>query len=104
VALALRFAASRQHAPTANDGSAISPALAKTLWSLRLRYLTVFLAMKFADWLQGPYFYEVYAAKTDAATGAPFSSSTISFLFLVGFCSAMVFGAFAGSWADKFGR
>jgi hypothetical protein len=107
-ALSLRLAANRLQSsggpPGAADASSVTPETKAALWSLRVRYLTVFLLMKFADWLQGSYFYEVYAAKTDSRTGVAFTPSAISSLFLVGFCSAMICGAFAGSWADKFGR
>jgi hypothetical protein len=107
-ALLLRGAANRAQSSSSASGVSkrepISAELGKQLLSLRLRYLSVFLAMKFADWLQGPYFYDVYATKVDSRTGVLFTPAAISSLFLVGFCSAMIFGAFAGSWADKFGR
>ena len=109
VALSLRLAANRLQssgggAASGNSSGEVAAEAKAALWSLRVRYLTVFLLMKFADWLQGSYFYEVYAAKNDSRTGEAFTPSAISSLFLVGFCSAMVCGAFAGSWADKFGR
>lgn len=93
--------------------------------SLRARYLSVFLAVKFADWLQGPYFYtvraaraaesaiskqpnkpphQVYAGKIDPTTGELLSKSQISSLFVVGFTSTMVFGTILGSMADSWGR
>eukprot|EP00954_Amorphochlora_amoebiformis_P011252 880559-Amorphochlora_amoeboformis.AAC.1 len=31
--------------------------------SLQRRFLSVFWMMRMADWLQGPYFFEVYASK-----------------------------------------
>ncbi len=31
--------------------------------SLQLRFLIVFWLLRMADWLQGPYFYEVYASE-----------------------------------------
>ena len=109
MALSLRLAANRLQssgggAASGNSSGEVAAEAKAALWSLRVRYLTVFLLMKFADWLQGSYFYEVYAAKNDSRTGEAFTPSAISSLFLVGFCSAMVCGAFAGSWADKFGR
>lgn len=107
MALSLRLAANRLQSSggaASGDTGEVAAEAKAALWSLRVRYLTVFLLMKFADWLQGSYFYEVYAAKNDSRTGEAFTPSAISSLFLVGFCSAMVCGAFAGSWADKFGR
>lgn len=62
------------------------------------------LLVRFADWLQGPYFYDLYANKIDSRTGELFTPGAVSTLFLVGFCSGMVFGTLAGSLADSFGR
>ena len=74
------------------------------LTSLKWRYLAVMLVVRFADWLQGPYFYELYTTKIDSRTGKTFTPGAVSFLFLVGFCSGMVFGTAAGSLTDSFGR
>jgi len=35
--------------------------------SLQMRFLAVFWMMRMADWLQGPYFYEVYASESPFA-------------------------------------
>jgi hypothetical protein len=74
------------------------------LTTLQRKFLAVLLFAKFADWLQGPYFFEVYASKVDASTGISFTLADISLLFLARTSAAVVFGAFAGSWADTFGR
>lgn len=60
-------------------------------------YLTVYLIMMGADWLQGPYVYELYVHYN-------FSSQQIGQLFVVGFGTSMVSGSFVGSLADKYGR
>lgn len=58
----------------------------------------MFWLLRCADWLQGPYFYEVYASKIFG--GVPASLSLISQLFLVGFASTAVFGPFVGRLSD----
>lgn len=54
------------------------------------------LAM-FADWLQGPYVYELYVSYG-------FSTQEIAELFVCGFGSSMIFGTYIGGLADKWGR
>uniref|UniRef100_A0A6A7FX43 Molybdate-anion transporter n=1 Tax=Hirondellea gigas TaxID=1518452 RepID=A0A6A7FX43_9CRUS len=61
-------------------------------------YLLVFLIMMGADWLQGPYVYELYR------TQYAYSETEIGQLFVVGFGTSMLFGGFVGSAADKYGR
>jgi MFS family permease len=56
----------------------------------------VFWILRGADWLQGPYFYELYTSKVPA--------SFISLLFVAGFASAALFGPFVGRAADQYGR
>jgi hypothetical protein len=108
VAVLLRVVASRAQskAEAAAQGSdaALPQAAVLALAKLRTRFLVVFLTVKFADWLQGPYFYDVLATKVHGSTGVQFSAAEVSALFLVGFCSSMLFGALAGSWADSVGR
>lgn len=70
--------------------------------SLQRRFLAVFWLLRCADWLQGPYFYEVYASKI--INGAPATASWISRLFLTGFASTAFFGPFIGRVADERGR
>ena len=55
-----------------------------------------------ADWLQGPYFYDVYATKV--INGAAVSANMISRLFLVGFASTGLLGPWIGKLVDKYGR
>ena len=70
--------------------------------SLQRRFLSVFWLLRCADWLQGPYFYEVYASKVFG--GAPASMSMISRLFLTGFASTALFGPAVGRAIDSYGR
>lgn len=60
-------------------------------------YLTIFLLAMFADWLQGPYVYELYVSYG-------FDQIAIAQLFVCGFGSSMIFGTFVGGMADKYGR
>ena len=108
-AAAVRGQASRlnRSAPVPSDANTAAEAekgSAQRLQSLKWRYLVVMLTVRFADWLQGPYFYELYAKKTDSRTGAQLTAGAVSTLFLVGFCASMAFGTVAGSLTDTFGR
>lgn len=60
-------------------------------------YLTVYLVMMAADWLQGPYVYALYSHYG-------FSIGEIAMLFIVGFGSSLLFGTVVGSMSDKYGR
>ena len=55
-----------------------------------------------ADWLQGPYFYEVYASKV--INGVAVSTQGVANLFLTGFGSTALFGAVVGGLVDSLGR
>lgn len=70
--------------------------------SLQARFLVVFWLMRMADWLQGPYFYEVYSSKVIG--GLPVSLDMVSKLFLVGFASTGLFGPWVGRMVDAVGR
>ena len=70
--------------------------------SLQWRFLLVFWLFKMADWLQGPYFYEVYASKV--INGAAVSTQGVANLFLTGFGSTALFGAVVGGLVDSVGR
>jgi hypothetical protein len=70
--------------------------------SLQIRFLIVFWLLRCADWLQGPYFYEVYASKV--FNGAQASLGLISRLFLTGFASTALFGPIVGRASDQYGR
>ena len=78
------------------------PTTATQARSLRARFLAVFWIFKMADWLQGPYFYEVYASKIIG--GAPATSAMVARFFLAGFSSTALFGALIGGALDTFGR
>lgn len=70
--------------------------------SLQIRFLAVFWLLRCADWLQGPYFYEVYSSKI--FNGIPASLAVVSKLFLTGFASTAFFGPFVGRLSDSKGR
>jgi hypothetical protein len=70
--------------------------------SWQRRFLIVFWLFKMADWLQGPYFYEVYASKVIG--GVAVSSAGVARLFLTGFGSTALFGAIVGGLVDSLGR
>lgn len=70
--------------------------------SLQIRFLIVFWLLRCADWLQGPYFYEVYASKMFGGVQA--SLGLISKLFLTGFASTALFGPIVGRATDQYGR
>mmetsp|Transcript_51263 Transcript_51263/g.111240 ORF Transcript_51263/g.111240 Transcript_51263/m.111240 type:complete len:409 (-) Transcript_51263:160-1386(-) len=55
-----------------------------------------------ADWLQGPYLYDVYASKM--INGKAIGEGMISKLFLSGFCTTALLGPSVGQAVDKGGR
>jgi len=65
--------------------------------AFRYKFLAVWAVAASADWLQGPYVYALY-------NSFGFDNGAIDKLFVVGFASSMVFGPFAGSLADSWGR
>merc|ERR1711871_1858336 len=65
--------------------------------SFQLNYVSIWLAMMMADWLQGPYVYALYASYG-------FSKKEIGQLFIMGFGASMVLGTCVGPLADKHGR
>ena len=69
---------------------------------LQYRFLIVFWLLRCADWLQGPYFYDVYKSKV--FNGVPATMGIISKIFLAGFASTAIFGPFVGRFADTKGR
>ena len=73
------------------------PPASKACKALRKKYLVVYLLAFFADWLQGPYVYALYASYG-------FSEARIAFLFVAGFGSSAVIGTVAGGLADRVGR
>lgn len=82
-----------------NDPNSEKPEAVK---SLQARFLIVFWLLRMADWLQGPYFYEVYSSKI--FNGVPASLELVSRLFLVGFASTGIFGPWIGRFVDSVGR
>lgn len=89
-------------ASTKKDDSALSAEKPASIKALQRRFLAVFWLLRCSDWLQGPYFYEVYASKV--INGAQASMSLVSRLFLTGFASTAVFGPSIGRAADAYGR
>jgi len=83
---------------SSGDREEIPPAMR----SLQVRFLIVFWLLRMADWLQGPYFYEVYASKIIA--GSPVSLDMVSKLFLIGFGTTGLLGPFVGKLVDSSGR
>ena len=76
---------------------------AQTWWEVqrfaifRRRFLTVYLIMMAADWMQGPYVYRLYSYYG-------FSRSDNGILFIAGFGASLVFGTWSGPLADTYGR
>lgn len=69
---------------------------------VRQKFLSVFWMFKMADWLQGPYLYEVYVSKV--VRGRPLTQAAITKLFLSGFCATAASGPFIGNLVDVRGR
>lgn len=65
--------------------------------NLQKCYLIAFYLSTFADWLQGPYIYKLYA-------DYGYTDDTIAILYITGFASSCLFGIIVGQMADKFGR
>lgn len=62
--------------------------------SFQLQYLSVYLIIMLADWLQGTNMYTLYLSY----------GVNIGTLFLTGFLSSAVFGTFLGIYVDRWGR
>lgn len=84
---------------SADSVESAKPAGVKTL---QAKFLVVFWLMRMADWLQGPYFYEVYSSKI--INGLPVSLDLVSKIFLVGFATTGLFGPWIGRLVDTVGR
>ncbi|KAI7878640.1 DUF791-domain-containing protein [Lichtheimia hyalospora FSU 10163] len=69
----------------------------RRLKSLQYKYLSVYVIIQGADWLQGPYLYKLYQSYG-------FELVQIAFLFLTGFASGAIAGTAVGSLADSWGR
>lgn len=109
--LALTFLVSRQFTPedeknlnghddqggttdgTGKDGRSLKD-LHADFNGFRRQYITVYLVIMLADWMQGTHMYTLYLSY----------GVNISALFLTGFLSGAIFAPFLGSAVDKFGR
>lgn len=87
---------------TASNNSDSVTTKPKSVRDLQIKFLSVFWLLRCADWLQGPYFYEVYASKV--FNGVPASLALVSKLFLTGFASTALFGPAVGRALDSYGR
>lgn len=63
-------------------------------YKFRQKYISVYLVIMLADWMQGTHMYTLYLSY----------GVNISALFLTGFLSGAIFAPFLGSLVDKFGR
>lgn len=68
--------------------------LEKDFQSFQRQYLTVYMIIMLADWMQGTHMYTLYLSY----------GVNISALFLTGFLSGAIFAPFLGSLVDKYGR
>lgn len=64
---------------------------------LQRRYLSAYYLATFSDWLQGPYVYKLYS-------DYGYEEEDIAILYIAGFASSTVCGAFVGHIADRYGR
>mmetsp|Transcript_53005 Transcript_53005/g.128588 ORF Transcript_53005/g.128588 Transcript_53005/m.128588 type:complete len:602 (+) Transcript_53005:72-1877(+) len=85
-----------------DDGASEKTTKPKSVVQLQRKFLSVFWLLRCADWLQGPYFYEVYASKV--FNGVQASMALVSRLFLTGFASTALFGPVVGRAVDTYGR
>lgn len=93
--------ATTDRTPTSSSGeSAGKPSL--EMARLQRKFLIVFWLFKMADWLQGPYFYDVYNSKV--INGQPVSTDMVARFFLTGFGTAAALGAWVGRLVDANGR
>jgi Sugar-tranasporters, 12 TM len=60
----------------------------------QLQYLSVYLTLMLADWLQGTNMYTLYSSY----------GVNVRLLFLTGFVSSALFGTFLGIYVDQWGR
>jgi MFS transporter, MFS domain-containing protein family, molybdate-anion transporter len=97
-------AASKDETSSTTKDSASSSAWSRDAVSLRRKFLAVFWLLRCADWLQGPYFYEVYASKVLRGATSAVSLGLVSKLFLTGFASTALFGPTVGRLSDQYGR
>lgn len=73
---------------------ATDPSISSNLFARFQRiYLTAYLLMTAADWMQGPYIYAIYHQHG-------FSMEEIARLFITGYVSSMILGPWVGVLAD----
>uniref|UniRef100_A0A7S2YH79 Molybdate-anion transporter n=1 Tax=Entomoneis paludosa TaxID=265537 RepID=A0A7S2YH79_9STRA len=96
------FKVVQRTAASGSDGGDVVEEKPASIKSLQAKFLSVFWILRCSDWLQGPYFYEVYTSKI--FDGAPASMALVSKLFLTGFASRAVFGPSVGRASDQYGR
>ena len=99
VACALLQLAARAPSRSTNKKPTATDAATRALY---WRYLPVWLCFKAADWLQGPYFHELYSTKV--IDGEPISQDAVGHLFLAGFISSAAFSATLAPRVDRAGR
>lgn len=77
---------------TTEKGNKIKPS-SEFRW-FQLQYLSVYLTLMLADWLQGTNMYTLYSSY----------GVNVRLLFLTGFVSSALFGTFLGIYVDQWGR
>lgn len=89
-----------QYAYDSSSNSVVKQELGKVVrpsaefrW-FQLQYLSVYLILMLADWLQGTNMYTLYSSY----------NVNVGTLFLTGFLSSAVFGTFLGIYVDQWGR
>ena len=94
----LHFASKRQQQQQrtdkkSDDNDKVDETQKKNKNTLQLVYLMGFLLFKAADWMQGPYLYNVYESKVDENGQPLLKSPEILILMLTGFASSAVFSS-----------
>eukprot|EP01036_Dinobryon_divergens_P040509 gene40509-53570_t len=83
----------QQFVGSGDESKVNSKPTTKFRW-FQLQYLSVYLIIMLADWLQGTNMYTLYMSY----------GMSVGTLFLTGFLSSAVFGTFLGIYVDKWGR
>ena len=85
----------------ASNGNGINIAKDQTILNgfkkFQNNYVLIFLLVMLADWMQGPYVFKLYKEYN-------YSDKDIAILFVIGFGTSGITGAFIGSITDRFGR
>ena len=97
VAIGLQLYAQTQQSKKDASGPLNNSGHSARFNAFQRNYIIVYLLAMFADWLQGPYVYELYVSYG-------FDQAAIAELFVCGFGSSMIVGTFVGGMADKLGR